>query len=59
MALCHHGNIYPARQTSSPSPTHVQPGKQAPEKCGLSESRCLVIGQLEVGAWNGFTPWKD
>lgn len=25
---CHHGNIYPAHQTLSPSPTHMLAGKE-------------------------------
>lgn len=34
MARCHHGNIYPAHQTSSPSPTHVWAGIRGPRERG-------------------------
>lgn len=35
VALCRHGNIYAAHQTSSPSPAHVLAGKQGPREAWL------------------------
>lgn len=58
VALSHHGNTSPAHRAL----LHItQPCTQpelAPDSVARRE-RCLVIGQLEAGAWNVFTLLND
>lgn len=52
VAQCHHGNIYPARRTSSASPAHMLAGKQGPREVWLQrivDVWRLGCARLELG----------